>query len=147
MKVLLIKDVKDQGKAGDIISVSDGYARNFLLARKLAVPAEGKALNEALQKKQSEAYQLEKRKAKAQADKEVLDKETVHIKVRAGESGKIFGSVTAKEIAQALCDLGYEVDKKDVELEEPLKQLGRTMVSIKLFTGIAARVNVVVEAL
>lgn len=147
MKVLLIKDVKDQGKTGDIISVSDGYARNFLLARKLAVPAEGKALNEALQKKQSEAYQLEKRKAKAQADKEVLDKETVHIKVRAGESGKIFGSVTAKEIAQALCDLGYEVDKKDVELEEPLKQLGRTMVSIKLFTGIVARVNVVVEAL
>ena len=147
MKVLLIKDVKDQGKAGDIVNVSDGYARNYLLARKLAVPAEGKALNEAMQKKQSEAYQLEKRKAKAQADKATLDTATVHVKVRAGESGKIFGSVTAKEIAQALVDMGYEVDKKDVELEEPLKQLGRTMVEVKLFTGIVARVNVVVEAM
>ena len=147
MKVLLIKDVKDQGKAGDIVNVSDGYARNYLLARKLAVPAEGKALNEAMQKKQSEAYQLEKRKAKAQADKVALDTATVHVKVRAGESGKIFGSVTAKEIAQALADMGYEVDKKDVLLEEPLKQLGRTMVEVKLFTGIVARVNVVVEAL
>jgi len=147
MKVLLIKDVKDQGKAGDIINVSDGYARNYLIARKLAVPAEGKALNEAMQKKQSEAYQLEKRKAKAAADKEVLDNTTVHLKVRAGESGKIFGSVTAKEIAQALCDMGFEIDKKDVELKEPLKQLGRAMVEVKLFTGIIARVNVVIEAL
>lgn len=147
MKVLLVKDVKDQGKAGDIINVSDGYARNYLLARKLAVPAEGKALNEALQKKQSEAYQLEKRKAKAKEDKATLDTATVHVKVRAGESGKIFGSVTAKEIAQALCEMGYEIDKKDVELKEPLKQLGRTMVEVKLFTGIIARVNVVVEAL
>ena len=147
MKVLLIKDVKDQGKAGDIINVSDGYARNFLLARKLAVLAEGKALNEAQQKKQSEAYQLEKRKAKAKADKEALDTATVHVKVRAGESGKIFGSVTSKEIAQALTDMGYEVDKKDVELKEPIKQLGRMMVDVKLFTGIVARVNVVVEAL
>ena len=147
MKVLLIKDVKGQGKAGDVISVSDGYARNFLLARGLAVPAEGKALNEAVQKKQSEAYQLEKRRKKALADKEVLDTATVHVKVRAGESGKIFGSVTAKEIATALCEMGYEVDKKDIELAEPIKQLGRVMVDIKLFTGIVARVNVVVEAL
>jgi len=147
MKVLLVKDVKDQGKAGDIVNVSDGYARNYLLARKLAVPAEGKALNEALQKKQSEAYRLEKKKAKAQADKETLDTATVHVKVRAGESGKIFGSVTSKEIAQSLCDMGYEIDKKDVELKEPIKQLGRTMVEVKLFTGIIARVNVVVEAL
>ena len=147
MKVLLIKDVKDQGKAGDIINVSDGYARNYLIARKLAVPAEGKALNEAMQKKQSEAYQLEKRKAKAKEDKIALDTATVHVKVRAGESGKIFGSVTGKEIAQALCDMGYQVDKKDVELDEPLKQLGRTMVQVKLFTGIVARVNVVVEAM
>ena len=147
MKVLLVKDVKDQGKAGDIVNVSDGYARNYLLARKLAVPAEGKALNEAIQKKQSEAYQLEKKKAKAQEDKAALDTATVHVKVRAGESGKIFGSVTSKEIAQALCDMGYTVDKKDVELKEPIKQLGRMMVEVKLFTGIIARVNVVVEAL
>lgn len=147
MKVLLIKDVKDQGKAGDIINVSDGYARNYLLARKLAVPAEGEALNEAKQKKQSQVYQMEKRKAKAQADKAALDTATVHVKVRAGESGKIFGSVTSKEIAQALAEMGFEVDKKDIALAEPIKQLGRTMVEIKLFTGIVARVNVVVEAL
>ena len=111
MKVLLVKDVKGQGKAGDIINVSDGYARNYLLARQLAVAAEGKALNEAVQKKQSEAYQLEKRKEKAKEDKEKLDVVTVHVKVRAGESGKIFGSVTNKEIAAELAAMGYEVDK------------------------------------
>lgn len=147
MKVLLTKDVKGQGKAGDIINVSDGYARNFLLARKLAVLAEGGALNEAKQKKESQAYQLEKRKEQAKADKEKLDTVTVHVKVRAGESGKIFGSVTSKEIAQELAALGYEIDKKDVQLPEPIKQLGREMVEIKLFGGLTARVNVVVEAL
>lgn len=147
MKVLLVKDVKGQGKAGDIINVSDGYARNFLLARGLAVPAEGRALNEAVQKKQSEAYQLQKRKEKAKEDKEKLDTITVHIKVRAGESGKIFGSVTSREIAAELAAMGFEVDKKDIVLKEPIRQLGREMVEIRLFGGLVARVNVVVEAL
>ena len=147
MKVLLVKDVKGQGKSGDIINVSDGYARNYLLARQLAVPAEGRALNEAVQKKQSEAYQLEKRKEKAKEDKEKLDVVTVHVKVRAGESGKIFGSVTNKEIAAELANMGYEVDKKDIVLKEPIRQLGREMVEVKLFGGLTARVNVVVEAL
>ena len=147
MKVLLVKDVKGQGKAGDIINVSDGYARNFLLARGLAVPAEGRALNEAVQKKQSEAYQLQKRKEKAKEDKEKLDTVTVHVKVRAGESGKIFGSVTSREIAAELAAMGFEVDKKDIVLKEPIRQLGREMVEIRLFGGLVARVNVVVEAL
>ena len=147
MKVLLTKDVKGQGKAGDIIDVSDGYARNFLLARGLAVPAEGRALNEAVQKKQSEAYQLQKRKEKAQQDKERLDTVTVYVKVRAGESGKIFGSVTSREIAEELVAMGYTVDKKDIVLTEPIRQLGRQMVEVRLFGGLVARVNVVVEAL
>ena len=108
MKILLVKDVKGQGKAGDIINVSDGYARNFLLARKLGVLAEGKALNEAMQKKESEAYQLQKRKDKALADKAQLDTATVHVKVKAGESGKIFGSVTSKEISTALARVEKE---------------------------------------
>ncbi len=146
MKVLLVKDVKGQGKAGDIISCSDGYARNYLLARGLAVPAEGKALNEAVQKKESEKYQLQKRKDQAAKDKEKLDTATVRVKVKAGESGKIFGSVTSKEIAQSLADMGYTVDKKDIVLKDPIKQVGRQMVEIKLFSGITARVNVVVEA-
>lgn len=146
MKVLLVKDVKGQGKAGDVISCSDGYARNYLLARGLAVPAEGKALNEAVQKKESEKYQLQKRKDQAAKDKEKLDTATVHVKVKAGESGKIFGSVTSKEIAQSLADMGYTVDKKDIVLKDPIKQVGRQMVEIKLFSGITARVNVVVEA-
>ena len=81
------------------------------------------------------------------ADKEILDTVTVHVKVRAGESGKIFGSVTNKEIAAELAAQGYEVDKKDVVLKEPIKQLGREMVEVKLFGGYTARVNVVVEAL
>ncbi|MBQ9145301.1 MAG: 50S ribosomal protein L9 [Clostridia bacterium] len=147
MKVLLIKDVKGQGKAGDVINVSDGYARNFLLARKLAVEATGSALNEAKQRKESEVYQLNKRKEQAIADREKLSTATVTLKVRAGENGKIFGSVTGKEIAAALAEQGYVVDKKDVVIKDPIKQLGRLFVEVKLFTGITAKVNVVVVAM
>ena len=147
MKVLLIKDVKGQGKAGDVINVSDGYARNFLLARKLAVEATGSALNEAKQRKESEVYQLNKRKEQAIADREKLSTATVTLKVRAGENGKIFGSVTGKEIAAALAEQGYAVDKKDVVIKDPIKQLGRLFVEVKLFTGITAKVNVVVVAM
>ena len=148
MKVILLQDVKSQGKAGDIIEVSKGYAANFLFPRKLAAPAEGKALNEANQKKASEELRRKKALDKAKADQEALNGSTVHIKVRAGEKeGKIFGSVTAKEIAVALEEQGYAVDKHSIVLKEPIKQLGRQMIDVKLYGGLSARVNVVVEAL
>ena len=148
MKVILLQDVKSQGKEGDIIEVSKGYAANFLFPRKLAAPAEGNALNEAKQKKASEELRRQKALDKAKADQEALNGATIHIKVRAGEKeGKIFGSVTSKEIAQELEAQGYTVDKHSVSLKEPIKQLGRQMVDVKLYGGLTARVNVVVEAL
>lgn len=147
MKVILLQDVKSQGKAGDIIEVSKGYAQNYLLPRKLAAPAEGNALNEAIQKKASEELRRKKAQEKAKADQEALNGSTVHIKVKAGgKEGKIFGSVTAKEIAAALVEQGYTVEKQSVVISAPIKQLGRQMVEVKLYGGLTARVNVVVEA-
>jgi len=147
MKVILLQDVKSQGKAGDIIEVSKGYAANFLFPRKLAAPAEGNALNEAIQKKASEELRRKKALEKAKADQEALNGATIHIKVKAGEKeGKIFGSVTAKEIAAELVKQGYQVEKQSVVLKDPIKQLGRQMVDVKLYNGLSARINVVVEA-
>lgn len=148
MKVILLQDVKGQGKAGDIINVSNGYAGNFLFPRHLAAPAEGKALNEARQKKESEELKRKKAIAKAEEMREKLQTETIRVKVRVGDSGtKIFGSVTSKEIAQALNEKGYEIDKRDVLLKAPIKTVGREMVEVKLLTGVIVRVNVVIEAL
>lgn len=148
MKVLLLKDVKGQGKAGEIINVSNGYANNFLLPRKLATSAEGDALNEANQKKAAEELRKQKAIAKAKEDQISLSTATVHIKVKAGQKeGKIFGSVTAKEIATELNNMGYNIDKRDILLKDPIRSLGRLMVEVKLYTGIIVRVNIVVEAL
>ncbi len=147
MKVLLLQDVKGQGKAGDVINVSNGYANNFLLPRKLATSAEGNALNEANQKKAAEELRKQKAIAKAKADQISLSTATVRIKVKAGQKeGKIFGSVTSKEIATELKNMGYDIDKRDILLKEPIKTTGRLMVDVKLYTGITVRVNVVVEA-
>ncbi len=143
MKVILLQDVKGQGKAGDIINVSNGYAGNFLFPRHLAAPAEGKALNEAIQKRESEELKRKKAIAKAEEMKEKLKTEVVKIKVKVGDSGtKIFGSVTNKEIAQALAEKGYEVDKKDIVLDAPIKTVGRYVVNIKLHSGVVVKVAV-----
>lgn len=147
MKVLLLQDVKGQGKAGDVINVSNGYASNFLFPRKLATSAEGNALNEAKQKKAAEELRKQKAIAKAKEYQNALSTATVHVKVKAGQKeGKIFGSVTSKEISTELANMGYTIDKKDILLKEPIKRLGREMVEIKLYTGVIVRVNVVIEA-
>jgi len=147
MKVILLEDVKDQGKKGNVIDVNEGYARNFLIKKNLAAPATSGVLNEIAQKKAAEARHKEMEK---KAAKELLDKIngiTVKVKVKCGESGKLFGSVTSKEIADALTNDGYEVDKKMVMLKEPIKNIGRAMVDIKVYHEMTARVNVVVESL
>lgn len=147
MKVILLEDVKDQGKKGNVIDVNEGYARNFLIKKNLAAPATAGVLNEIAQRKAAEARHKEMEK---KAAKELLDKIngiTVKVKVKCGESGKLFGSVTSKEIADALTNDGYEVDKKMVMLKEPIKNIGRVMVDIKIYHEMTARVNVVVESL
>ena len=142
MKVILLQDVKNYGKKDDVVNVSDGYAFNYLFPRKLAAPATAGVVNEAAEKKQAQKAREEKAKAQALADKEALSKATVHVKVRCSENGKVFGSITNRELNA----MGYKVDKRNVVIKEPIKKLGREFVEVKLYQGVVAKVNVVVEA-
>ncbi|MDR2090960.1 MAG: 50S ribosomal protein L9 [Clostridiales bacterium] len=146
MKVILTADVKGQGKKGDIIEVSEGYGRNFLLHKKLAVEASAQILNEARQKIAAEKRRKEIEKQEALAAAEKLKNQAVDVKVRCGD-GKIYGSVTSKEIADALNANGFKVDKKQIALKEIIKSLGRFDVDVKIYPGITAKItlNVIKE--
>ena len=144
MKVVLTADVKNKGKKGDIVNVNDGYAMNFLIPKGLAVAASASAVNETNQKKAAEIARKEKELAAAQAAAEKLNMATVTLYVKCGESGKLFGSVTSKEIAEELKKQGYEVEKKNILLEEPIRKLGRATVEVKLYVGVRTKINVVV---
>ena len=144
MKVVLTADVKNKGKKGDIINVNDGYAMNFLIPKGLAVEATAAAVHETNQKKAAEQARKAKELAAAKEAAAKLDMATVTVTVKSGDSGKIFGSVTSKEIAEELKKQGYEVDKKNVMLPEPIKQLGRQTVEVKLYPGVKTKINVVV---
>jgi large subunit ribosomal protein L9 len=146
MKVILTTDVPKLGKQGDVVQVSDGYARNFLLPRNMAIEASASRLHELEQKHR----QLEKKKKKeeqtAQMVKEQIDGQTVVVKARCGESGKLFGAVTSKEIADAIkTRYKVDIDKKRIEIKEPIKQLGEYPVRIRLHQKAIADVKVRVE--
>ena len=143
MKVILLKDVKGKGKAGDVVKVNDGYARNMLLPRGLAQEAtEGNIRNLEKQK----AIAAEKRaaeEAKAREDKANLEEITLEIKSKGGDSGKLFGSITSKDIADALeAQEGIRIDKKKIEMPSPIKAAGESTVTIKLFTNVSAELKV-----
>ena len=149
MKVILLQDVKGLGKAGQVVNASDGYARNFLLPKKLVMEATEGNLN-ALEKKRAE---IEARRAMDQAAAEELKKkveaaEPVIIESKAGSGGKLFGAVTAKDIAEAFYnEYKIELDKKKIVVKEPIKQPGPAEVELKLFAGISAalKLNVVAK--
>jgi large subunit ribosomal protein L9 len=139
MKVILQKDVKGLGKAGDIANVSDGYARNYLSPRGLVVEASSGNLNTIKQQKQAE----EKRKAeefeKAEKLKERLEKLVVILKAKSGEGGRLFGSITNKEIADALKEQHkITLDKRKISLLEPIKDLGERTVEVKVYPGVGS---------
>lgn len=143
MKIILLQDVKSLGKKDQIVDVSDGYARNFVLPKKLGVEATPRNLNEAKLKKAHEdkvaAEILEK--AKELADQIKEEKITLPIKV--GEGGRTFGSISTKEVAEACKkQLGHEVDKKKIVLKDPIKSLGTYIVDIKLHPKVVAKLNV-----
>lgn len=143
MIVILQKDVKGTGKAGDVVKVSDGYARNMLIPRGIAKEAtEGNVKN--LQKqKEIAAEKRAEQKAAAQANAEKIGKLEVVIQTKGGEGGRLFGSITSKDIAQALEDQHkIKVDKKKVELSSPIKQTGEFTVPIKLFPEVTAQLKV-----
>ena len=142
MKVILKQDVKGTGKKGDIIDVSDGFAKNFLLKKGLAEQAASVAANSLkIQKEAEERRRAEEiKQIKELAGR--MDKSKVEVKIKCGENGKVFGSVTSKEIASKLADLGFDVDKKKILLKEGLKTVGEYPVEIRLMEGVSAKITV-----
>ena len=146
MLVILNEDVKGTGKKGEVVKVSDGYGRNFLLKLNKAVLADNSHLNEVKQKQTAQVFHEEQNKQAAKKECDKINNKTITLSVKAGENGKAFGSVTSKEIAEELKNLGVEVDKKKIELANPIKQTGLYSVNIKFYKGIIAKVQVQVVA-
>ena len=145
MKVILQQDVKGQGKKGQLIDVSDGYGRNFLLARKLAVLATPENLNTMKQQEKAKQAQQAAEKAEAQATAKKLENLTVKIVAKAGEGGRLFGAVTAKEVADALSKQhGVTINKAKLVLDEPIKACGGYKIKAKLGYEITGTVTVMV---
>lgn len=143
MEIILLEDVKSLGKKGEKVSVSDGYARNFILPKKLGVEANAKNLNDLKLKKQNEDKLAKEALEAAEEFAERINKSSITVKIKAGEGGKTFGSVSSKEIAQeAKKQLGFDIDKKKIQLKEPVKTLGATKVPIKLHTKVTAELTV-----
>ena len=148
MKIILLEDVKTLGKKGDIIEANDGYARNFILPKKLGVEATPKNLNDLKLQKNNEAKIAREQLEAAQALAKELEVKEVIVKIRAGEGGKAFGSVSTKEIAAAFKEqCGVEVDKKKIQLEEAIKSFGVYKVNIKLHPKVTGVLTVKVQEL
>ena len=147
MIVILNKDVKGTGKAGDVVKVSDGYARNMLIPKGLATEATQGNIRHLEKQKAIAAEKKAEEKAAAKKQAEKIGKLTVTIKTKAGDGGKIFGSITSKDIAEGLkSQYGIEVDKKKIQLSSPIKQTGEMSVDIKLYSEVSAELKVKVEA-
>ena len=148
MEIVLLEDVKSLGKKGQIVKVNDGYARNYILPKKLGVEANAKNLNDL---KLQQAHAEKVAKEQLEAAKELAarpEKGTVELKVKSGEGGKVFGSVSSKEIAAAVKEqYGLELDKKKIQIQEPLKTLGVHEVAVRLHKDVTAKLRVHVAEL
>lgn len=146
MKVILLEDVKSLGKKGDLVEVNDGYARNFILAKKLGIEATPKNMNDLKLKRAHEDKLAAQRLEEAKAFAENLKHVQVTLKIKAGEGGRLFGSISSKEIAQAAKEqLDLEIDKKKLVLPNPIRAVGTTMVPIKLHPKVTGELKVIVQ--
>ena len=146
MKIILTQDVKKLGKKGGIIEVSDGYARNYILPQKLGVEANSKNLNDLKLQKSNEEKTMQRLLEEAQALAEKIGKQTVVVSMKAGEGGKVFGSVSSKERAAAIkAQSDLEIDKKKMQLSEPIRSFGVHEAGIKLHPQVTATLRVKVE--
>ena len=146
MKVVLLQDIKGSGKNDQIIEVSEGYVRNYLIPRKLAKEATPEALNAIERSKSAAQHREDVKRADAEVKSRELKGKVIQIKTRGGEGGKLYGSVTGDMIAEALKEQhGVEVDKRKLELEEPIKSAGQAFVTLKLMAGISTRMIVNVK--
>lgn len=132
MKVVLIKEVKKLGRPDDIVEVSDGYARNFLLKNGLALEATPENLNSVKTRKKAEAAKNQRALETSQATAEALKDKVFDLPVKCGEGGRLYGAVTAMDVAQALADAGYSVDKRGIQIQQPIKSLGDYTVDVRL---------------
>lgn len=145
MKVILTQDVKGQGKKGQAINVSDGYARNFLFPKGLAIVADAAAMNDIKNKEASRLHKIELEKQAAKETAAKLEKVSVKVLATAGADGRLYGSVTAKEIAQCLEDQHkITIDKRKIDLSDPIRAFGSYSVNVKLYTDIIGKINVVI---
>ena len=145
MKVILQQDVKGQGKRGQLVNVSDGYARNFLLPKKLAVPANADNMNKMIMQDKAKKAQMEAEKAEAQATAEKLKELMVKIPAKAGAGGRLFGAVTSKEISEALqAQFGLNIAKSKIVQDEPIKAFGTYELKVKLGYEVTGTLKVVV---
>ncbi|MBQ7836592.1 MAG: 50S ribosomal protein L9 [Clostridia bacterium] len=145
MKVLLLADVKGKGKKDQIINVSDGYARNFLFPKKLAVEADAKAMADAKTKEDARLYKIEQEKAAARGMAEKLAAVTVKIKASAGADGRLYGSITTSDIATALKEQhGLEVDRRKIVTDGAIKAFGSYTLDVKLYPEIQGKINLIV---
>ena len=145
MKVLLLADVKGQGKKDQIIDVSDGYAKNFLFPRKLAVVADTSAVNEAQSREASKQYKLDTQREEAEKLAKEINGKTITIVAQGGNDGRLYGSVTAKDIAEEYKkQLKVDIDKRKLQLDEPIRAFGVYSVEAKIYNGISATIKVAV---
>ena len=146
MKVILLEDVKALGKRGQIVNVNDGYARNFILPKKLGLEANNKNLNDLKLKKANDEKIAQEQLEEAQELGKKIEAGKVELAIKVGEGGRTFGSVSTKEIAAAVKEqMGYDIDKKKIQLKEAIKTLGTHNVPVKLHTKVTAELKVVVK--
>lgn len=145
MKVILLQDVKALGKKGEIVTVNDGYARNFILPKKLGLEASGKNLNDLKLQKANEEKVAQQILDEAKELAKKIEAGKVELAIKIGEGGRAFGSVSSKEIAVAVNDqMGYDIDKKKIQLKDAIKSLGTHTVPVKLHPKVTAQLKVVV---
>lgn len=146
MKVILLQDIKGTGKKDQIVEASDGFARNYLIPRKMAREATAEAVNAIQKSKSADKHREDVRRAEAEERSRKLKGKVIQLTVRGGENGKLYGSITNDQIAAALKEQhGVEVDKRKLEMEEPIKAAGQSFVTLKLFAGVSTRMIVNVK--
>ncbi len=143
MKVILLADVKGQGKKNDVIEVSDGYGKNFLIPRKLAKVADAQSLNDVKVKEEAKRYRLETEKKEAQALAERLKTLEIKIPASSGADGRLYGSITAKDISECMqATYGITVDKRKIVINDPIKAYGKYQLDVKLYPEVTAKITV-----
>lgn len=145
MKVLLLADVKALGKKGEVVSTSDGYARNFLFPKKLAVEAGAQVMSEIKSRDEAAAHRVAVEKENAKQTAKKLESIVVKISAQSGADGKLYGAVTTREVADQLkAQFGIDVDRRKINLPEPIKAYGAYNLDVKLYTDVAGKINIVV---